>query len=502
MYLPANGVRALRALGLEAAVAGRAAPIPSQRLLDHRGRLLADIDLRELWGDVGPCLALPRVDLHQVLREGVPVRLGRTVGSLERVDGPVGVGFDDGGEGEFDLVVGADGLHSAIRRLAGDRRPPVAVGQQSWRFLAACPPEVTTWTVLLGRGASFLAIPVGGGAVYCYADTTDGNGNGDGDPVGRLRERFAGFAAPVPGLLEQLDDPDPPGHPPGVPRTPPGPPGHPPGVPRTPPGPPGHPPGVPRTPPGPPGHPLGVPRTPPGPPGHPLGVPRTPPDPPGHPLGVPRTPPDPPGHPLGVPRTPPGAHGRAPQAAASGLAGAASAGARGAPWAAWRRRNVSSRLGACGTSRRSGHPRSAATSRTRSEAPCTSSSSPAGRTWRPAAASASRTSGPLSPSWMPKPRSVVPATSAIEPWVRTRPACTITTRSQTRSTSPSRWVETSTSISSSPRTRSMRSSMSSRPCGSMPSVGSSRSRRRGSWTSATASLTRCCMPVEKPPMAR
>jgi FAD-dependent urate hydroxylase len=205
MYLPANGVRALRALGLEAAVAGRAAPIRSQRLLDHRGRLLADIDLRELWGDVGPCLALPRVDLHQLLREGVPVRLGRTVGLLERVDGPVGVTFDDGGAGEFDLVVGADGLHSSIRRLAGDPRPPVPVGQRSWRFLAACPPEVTTWTVLLGRGASFLVIPVGGEAVYCYADTTDGDG--DGDPVRRLRERFAGFAGPVPGLLEQLDDP-------------------------------------------------------------------------------------------------------------------------------------------------------------------------------------------------------------------------------------------------------------------------------------------------------
>jgi FAD-dependent urate hydroxylase len=205
MYLPANGVRALRALGLEAAVAARAAPIPRQRLLDHRGRLLADIDLRELWGDVGPCLALPRADLHQVLRDGVPVRMGRTVTSLERVDGPVAVGFDDGGAGEYDLVVGADGLRSAVRRLAVDDRPPVPVGQQSWRFLAACPPEVTTWTVMLGRGASFLTVPMGGGAVYCYADTTDGAS--DGDPVVRLRERFAGFAAPVPQLLEQLQDP-------------------------------------------------------------------------------------------------------------------------------------------------------------------------------------------------------------------------------------------------------------------------------------------------------
>jgi FAD-dependent urate hydroxylase len=207
MYLPANGVRALRALGLEAAVAARAAPIPRQRLLDHRGRLLADIDLRELWGDVGPCLALPRADLHQLLRDGVPVRMGRTVHALVRVDGPVAVAFDDGGDGEYDLVVGADGLHSGTRRLLGDRRPPVAVGQQSWRWLAqpAGTPAVATWTVLLGRGASFLAVPVGGGAVYCYADTTDAADDGDGDPVARLRERFAGFAAPVPALLAQLD---------------------------------------------------------------------------------------------------------------------------------------------------------------------------------------------------------------------------------------------------------------------------------------------------------
>jgi 2-polyprenyl-6-methoxyphenol hydroxylase-like FAD-dependent oxidoreductase len=207
MYLPANGVRVLRALGLEDAVAGRAAPIPRQRLLDHRGRLLADIDLRELWGDVGPCLALPRADLPEVLLEDVPVRPGRTVVALERAEGPVRVAFEDGGAGEFDLVVGADGLHSSTRRLAGDPRPPVPVGQHSWRFLAACPPEVTTWTVLLGRGASFLAVPVGGGAVYCYADTTAADGGG-GDPVARLRERFAGFAAPVPGLLAQLEGPD------------------------------------------------------------------------------------------------------------------------------------------------------------------------------------------------------------------------------------------------------------------------------------------------------
>jgi FAD-dependent urate hydroxylase len=210
MYLPANGIRALRALGLQDAVAARASEIPRQRVLDHRGRVLVDADMHQFWGGIGPCLALPRSDLHELLREGVPVRLGRTVRALERPDGPVGVTFDDGGGGEYDLVVGADGLRSTVRRLAVDQRPPIPVGQQSWRFLAACPAEVTTWTVLLGRGTSFLTVPVGPGLVYCYADvSTDpaGAGDGNGDPVGELRERFAGFAAPVPGLLEQLGDP-------------------------------------------------------------------------------------------------------------------------------------------------------------------------------------------------------------------------------------------------------------------------------------------------------
>ena len=45
-------------------------------------------------------------------------------------------------------------------------------------------------------------------------------------------------------------------------------------------------------------------------------------------------------------------------------------------------------------------------------------------------------------------------------------------------------------------TSRMSASISSRPCGSRPFVGSSRSSRSGSWTRAWASFTRCFMPVE------
>ena len=50
LYLPGNAVRALAELGVGSAVGARANPIGRQRILDHRGRLLAEIDVDRYWG--------------------------------------------------------------------------------------------------------------------------------------------------------------------------------------------------------------------------------------------------------------------------------------------------------------------------------------------------------------------------------------------------------------------------------------------------------------------
>jgi FAD-dependent urate hydroxylase len=174
IYLPGNAARALRALGLESAVAERGSLIRHQRLCDHRGNLLADIDLAALWGDVGPCLALHRADLHAVLAshaDPVPVRMGVSLQGLSQQDESVTVEFDDGSAGRYDLVLGADGIHSQVRRLVVGANLVRPAGQVAWRFVTKCPPEVTTWTVLLGRELTFLAVPIGRGQVYCYCDT-------------------------------------------------------------------------------------------------------------------------------------------------------------------------------------------------------------------------------------------------------------------------------------------------------------------------------------------
>jgi 2-polyprenyl-6-methoxyphenol hydroxylase-like FAD-dependent oxidoreductase len=110
------------------------------------------------------------------------------------------VRLSDGSRREVDLVVGADGIRSAVRALLGDAPPPRRVGQLSWRFLVDLT-GVDAWTVLLGRGRTFLLVPVGAGRVYCYADVDNP------DPRDGLGGLFGGFADPVPAALDRLGDP-------------------------------------------------------------------------------------------------------------------------------------------------------------------------------------------------------------------------------------------------------------------------------------------------------
>ena len=204
MYLPANSVRALGALGLQTALLDRACEIARQRFLDHRGRLLLDVDLSAVWGTTGPCVAIGHGALHEVMREGIPVRPGTKVTALHENGQMVHSIFDDGSTGDYDVVVAADGLRSWVRAVVFSRAGPSFLGQASWRFLVDGWPETSAWTVRLGRGKAFLTIPLGGGRTYCYADA-DVPGPIDptnGDPA-RLAGLYGEFAEPVPTILRE-----------------------------------------------------------------------------------------------------------------------------------------------------------------------------------------------------------------------------------------------------------------------------------------------------------
>ncbi|MDN5915186.1 MAG: FAD-dependent monooxygenase [Pseudonocardia sp.] len=208
IYLPGNAVRALDTLGLGAQVAERAVHIRRQRTADHRGRVLFDVDVDELWDGVGACLALPRTDLHRVLLGGlddVPIRWGQTPALVATDGAGVTLQTEEGHTDRYDLVLGADGVHSTVRRLVFDTDAVRPLGQYARRFLAPAgePPHhddrSATWSVLLGSGSAFLTIPIGNGHLYCYCD-----GPLD-DPPAPLRDLLSDYADPVPTLLDALD---------------------------------------------------------------------------------------------------------------------------------------------------------------------------------------------------------------------------------------------------------------------------------------------------------
>lgn len=204
MFLPANAVRALSALGLHEALLDRSCEISRQRFFDHRGHALLDVDLPAFWGATWPCTAISHSALHEILREGVEVRLGTSVGSFHEDGRAVRAVFDDGSSGDYDLVVGADGVRSWVRSAMFGGTEPTFVGQVSWRFLLTGFPEGSSWTVKLGRGKAFLTIPLGDGRMYCYADidTSDRTDPTGGDPRS-FGELYGEFADPVPAILNE-----------------------------------------------------------------------------------------------------------------------------------------------------------------------------------------------------------------------------------------------------------------------------------------------------------
>jgi len=205
-----NGMRILRALGMGAAVEHAGAVIRHWDFCDQQGELLSETDLEALWGDVGPFIGIERAKLHQALlaaAAAVPSRLGLSVTALTHNDDCVSVGFSDGSTGMYDLVVGADGIGSTVRKLVLSADPPVSAGQVAWRSLAPIRPRgLTKLQFLLGDGCFFGLCPVGNGHTYGFGNVTEPRFHDAVEGrLERLRERFAAFGGRVQEYLAALE---------------------------------------------------------------------------------------------------------------------------------------------------------------------------------------------------------------------------------------------------------------------------------------------------------
>ncbi|MEK6248114.1 MAG: FAD-dependent monooxygenase, partial [Planctomycetales bacterium] len=98
-------------------------PIPYLSFLDRRGCPRLNVSyahLRKLFNDRH--FNFMRGEFEQLLyaraKDGVEIRFGTTVEKIQQHEHNVTVTLSDGSEGTYDLVVGADGIHSGVRSLA------------------------------------------------------------------------------------------------------------------------------------------------------------------------------------------------------------------------------------------------------------------------------------------------------------------------------------------------------------------------------------------------
>jgi 2-polyprenyl-6-methoxyphenol hydroxylase-like FAD-dependent oxidoreductase len=89
--------------------------------LDGRGHRAAKVDMT-VFSDGGGNIELPRGDLARLLcdasRNDAEYIFGDQITALQETPNGVDVRFESGAERHFDLLIGADGLHSRVRELA------------------------------------------------------------------------------------------------------------------------------------------------------------------------------------------------------------------------------------------------------------------------------------------------------------------------------------------------------------------------------------------------
>lgn len=212
LFIPVNGVRALRALGMAGGVLARGRKIERLVARTANGALSAGVELKQVWPGVGPCCAVQRdLALGAVLEAShATVRMGNGLASLEPDGAGVRATLEDGSSERYDLVVGADRVRSTVRGLRWPDAGASYGGESWWRGVVECPPELDAWTVSLCAAGNFLVIPLGGGKAYWVG------GHSSSEPfrdpaesrAARVRDRFDDLQGAPREVLDQVTDDD------------------------------------------------------------------------------------------------------------------------------------------------------------------------------------------------------------------------------------------------------------------------------------------------------
>jgi 2-polyprenyl-6-methoxyphenol hydroxylase-like FAD-dependent oxidoreductase len=212
LHLWTNAVRVLQGLGVADTLERHASVMRVAEFRTSSGRLLASWPQAEISRENGaPTLQISREELSKVLSEAVgDVHLDKRATGFEEHDDHVTVRFADGSSEDADVLVGADGLRSAIRAQILGEEPTREAGYTVWRGVF---PEASKYIEdgrfcsVWGRGQRFVFYGLGFDVLYWMSvSSNEGADTSRGDAVKQhLLERHRGWMEPIEAMIRDAD---------------------------------------------------------------------------------------------------------------------------------------------------------------------------------------------------------------------------------------------------------------------------------------------------------
>ncbi|KPF87930.1 hypothetical protein IP81_18660 [Novosphingobium sp. AAP83] len=196
-------LRAYRRLDMVDSIAREGAIAPGSSLYSFNGHFLRDLDEPPLEQGLPATGGIMRPVLHHLMQDkvkalDVKVRLGITVSELANTVSGVKVAFSDGTHGQYDLVVGADSVRSAVRDLAFPHMSkPEYTGQGCWRVSMKKPPALEKGEIYLGHEYTCGITRCAEDRIYLFLLTPHQRNSkhfDDAELFSGLKERLADFA--------------------------------------------------------------------------------------------------------------------------------------------------------------------------------------------------------------------------------------------------------------------------------------------------------------------
>jgi 2-polyprenyl-6-methoxyphenol hydroxylase-like FAD-dependent oxidoreductase len=217
IVVQANFIRAMAALGIADAAVKAGFPYHGLRICNVEGEVKAQISGDHLAGEHYPAnLGLTRPALHQVLldevdRVGARLKLGLTFEHIEQTAEQVLVRFSDGSQESYDLLIGADGVYSKVRKqVFGEQYKPQYTGQGVWRYNLPRPKDLVYSHMFEGKaGGKVGYTPLTEDSIYILA-VWEEPGNPFFPPetlAAEFQKRLQGFGGLIPELSAQITDP-------------------------------------------------------------------------------------------------------------------------------------------------------------------------------------------------------------------------------------------------------------------------------------------------------